>query len=100
MAARAVRHQIYEADEALQSGTAVGDIVQNQKSFLELQLQQLLGEYGHAQEIIEAGRVRREANEEGAKVPKQRHQVGNQRFGSVHGNSIAYIIAYIYIYTA
>merc|ERR1719356_2430426 len=75
MAARTVRQQIFEADEALQSGTGVQDIVQNQKGLLELQLQQLLGEYGQAQELIEAGRLLREAKEDGAEMSKQRHQV-------------------------
>eukprot|EP00927_Polykrikos_kofoidii_P031893 TRINITY_DN27313_c0_g1_i1.p1 TRINITY_DN27313_c0_g1~~TRINITY_DN27313_c0_g1_i1.p1 ORF type:complete len:457 (-),score=112.91 TRINITY_DN27313_c0_g1_i1:195-1517(-) len=80
MAVRSVRHQIYEADEALQSQTVVNDMVQNQKGILELQLQQMLGEYGQAQEIIEASKEIRDAREAGVEPPRH---VREMRVGNV-----------------
>mmetsp|Transcript_83463 Transcript_83463/g.232834 ORF Transcript_83463/g.232834 Transcript_83463/m.232834 type:complete len:461 (-) Transcript_83463:64-1446(-) len=74
VAARSVRQQICDAEEALQSQTAVNEIMQNQKGVLELQLQQLLGEYGQAQEIIEACRLVREAKENDTDLPRVTHE--------------------------
>lgn len=69
MAARAVRLQIMEAEEALQSQSHKGDTVQQQKIVLEMQLQQLLGEYGLAQEVIEVSKEGREAKKAGMDRP-------------------------------
>eukprot|EP00929_Paragymnodinium_shiwhaense_P119807 TRINITY_DN91706_c0_g1_i1.p1 TRINITY_DN91706_c0_g1~~TRINITY_DN91706_c0_g1_i1.p1 ORF type:complete len:442 (-),score=113.50 TRINITY_DN91706_c0_g1_i1:113-1438(-) len=69
MAVRSLRQQIYEAEEALQSTNVVNEMVANQKSMLELQLQQLLGEYGQAQEIIEMSQHRKQCKEAGVDVP-------------------------------
>jgi len=61
MACRHLRQQILESDEALQSQTVVNDMGQSQRMVLEMQLQQVLGEYGQAQEILELARESREA---------------------------------------
>jgi len=73
MAARVVRERIMEADEALQDERfAESQIpaVQNQKAVWELQLQQLLGEYGQAQEIIENSKLAKEEKQSGVVKPK------------------------------
>lgn len=70
MAARSVQHLLAEADEALQSQVLVNEIVQNQRTVLEMQLQQLLGEYGQAQGIIEECRETKEAKLAGVDRPK------------------------------
>jgi len=75
MAARAVRQQIVEAEEALQSQVMVNETVQHQKIILDMQLQQLLSEYGQAQEIMELAREAREARIAGVDRPLRQRQV-------------------------
>mmetsp|Transcript_87019 Transcript_87019/g.254646 ORF Transcript_87019/g.254646 Transcript_87019/m.254646 type:complete len:514 (+) Transcript_87019:124-1665(+) len=75
MAARSIRQQIVEAEEALQSQAVVNETVQHQKILLEMQLQQLLGEYGQAQEIVELAREAREARLAGVDRPLRTREV-------------------------
>lgn len=66
MAARTVRMQIMDTEEEMQSSNAA----QNQKIVLDMQLQQLLGEYGQAQEVIEMSKEAREAKKSGKGRPQ------------------------------
>jgi len=75
LAARSVRQQIVEADEALQSQVLVNETVQHQKIILEMQLQQLLSEYGMAQEIVELAREARESRLAGLDRPARSREV-------------------------
>lgn len=74
LAARAVRQQIAEAEDALQSQANVNETVQHQKIILEMQLQQLLGEFGQAQETIEEARETREAKHSGLERPSRNRE--------------------------
>jgi len=64
-AVQSVRQHLVEADEALQSQTSVNESVQRQRLLLDLQLQQLLREYGQAQSILEDSRDAKEAKRSG-----------------------------------
>jgi len=69
LAARNLRHQIFESDEALQQQPVASEMMQAQRMLLEMQLQQILGEYGQAQEFLENGRLAREAEAQGIERP-------------------------------
>lgn len=75
MAARNLRQQIIEAEEALQSQHVVNEMVHAQRMLLEMQLQQILGEYGQAQEFLELGRETREAAQLGLERPAHSREV-------------------------
>eukprot|EP00747_Dinoflagellata_sp_TGD_P072009 gnl/TRDRNA2_/TRDRNA2_157290_c0_seq1.p1 gnl/TRDRNA2_/TRDRNA2_157290_c0~~gnl/TRDRNA2_/TRDRNA2_157290_c0_seq1.p1 ORF type:complete len:448 (+),score=86.08 gnl/TRDRNA2_/TRDRNA2_157290_c0_seq1:73-1416(+) len=55
----ATRGQIQEADTMLMEQVVPNQNLQSQRTVLEMQLRQLLGEYGQAQEMIEDGRGQR-----------------------------------------
>lgn len=74
LAARTVRQRICESDEALENQTVVNEIVQMQRKVCEMQLQQLLGEYGQAQEVIEGCREAREARQGSAERPRHKRE--------------------------
>jgi len=71
MACRSLRQQILESDEAGQ----VSDAGICQRKLLEIQLQQVLGEYGQAQEYLEMARLNRHTKETGIEPPPRSREV-------------------------
>lgn len=69
MACRNLRAQIVDYEEAMQSQPVVSETAQGQRLILEMQLQQVLGEYGQAQEFLEFARDLREAKQTGVDRP-------------------------------
>lgn len=73
LAARTVRQLICEREEELQSQVVINEVAHTQRTVLQMKLQQLLREYGMAQEVIEACRQTREAKEAGLeRAPRSR----------------------------
>lgn len=77
-----VRQRLHDAEEALQSQVHVSQQLWNQRLLLEMQLQQLLREYGQAHEIIEESREARESKRNGTekRVKKREVKVGKLMF--------------------
>lgn len=69
MAARTIRQLIMEREEEIQAQVSTAETAATQRTVLQMKLQQLLREYGMAQEVIEACRQLREAKEAGQDAP-------------------------------
>mmetsp|Transcript_100330 Transcript_100330/g.189291 ORF Transcript_100330/g.189291 Transcript_100330/m.189291 type:complete len:447 (-) Transcript_100330:68-1408(-) len=72
-AVQSVRTHIMDAEEALQTQVQLNENVQNKRMVLEMQLRQLLHEYGQAQEIVEDSRLTRECRRSGVRK-QERHR--------------------------
>jgi len=75
MACRNLRQQIMALEEEQQAEAVVSEVGQSQRMILEMQLQQVLGEYGQAQEYLESARDLREARQNGVDVPPRTREV-------------------------
>ncbi|CAK0872125.1 unnamed protein product [Prorocentrum cordatum] len=69
MAARTIRQLIMEREEEISAQVSSAETAATQRTVLQMKLQQLLREYGMAQEVIEACRQLREAKEAGQAAP-------------------------------
>jgi len=75
LACRHLRQLILANEEEQQGGAVNIELVQSQRILLEMQLQQLLGEYGQAQEYLEVSREIREARQNGTGRTPRTHEV-------------------------
>lgn len=74
-AIQAMRHHIVEADATLGEQTSPNENLQNQRTILEMQLRQLLGEYALIQGLLEDIRDAKEAKRRGGAGPTRALEV-------------------------